>query len=372
MVDRHALLPPEATALEVALSEALDRSPELAPGVVALLDIKDDPSGGVVPYLINEYGLEEIEEFFPIRAETISEGLRWRRLVGTPEAVRVALRWIGYQARIVEHWVGRRRWNNFDFAFRLLPANDYPDLSRIAKIADISTPYRSRFRRGFVGYDVPALSADHNRLDGSLLDTESGHVLDPGGPLWSFGRSWEAQHLYTQAEGLALGNWLAPSSETPLSWSDLTVPWSSASFPWGAQSDAQRRTLLSGWFRGRDVRLCLREPGGSVIGYRRCRVVEPVRIKVGGPYVVADTTYEPTQNGDFLLVEAMTGFDDADGSVAATASLLVDGDLAPGMPAGRLWLDPDQMTGGVEIAVTPVSVSLRATVRDCFKFLVRF
>lgn len=372
MVERHALLPREATRLEVALSEALDRSAELAPGVAALLDIKGDPTGNIVPYLINEYGLEEIEEFFPVRADAISEGLRWRRLVGTPEAVRIALRWIGYQAAIIEQWVGRRRWNNFDFEFRHLPASDRPDLAHIAKIADISTPYRSRFRRGVIGYDAPALSADHDRLDCAMLDTESGHALEAGGPLWSFGRSWDVDHTYTEAEGLALGNWLAPGSETPLLWQDLSFPWLSASFPWGAQSEAQRRSLLSGWFRGRVVRLCLRGPNGAVIGYRRCRAVEPVRIKVGGPYTVAETTYEPTPNGDFLYVEAMTSFGENEGVLATTASLVVGGVLAPGIPVGRLRLGPDDLSGALEFAAAPVSIPLRPTVRDRFKYLVRF
>lgn len=372
MSNRHALLPREATALEIAFSETMDRAPELAAGVKAVQDVKDSPTGTALPFLISEYGLEEIEEFFPVPADAIPEGIRWRRLVGTPEAVRLALRWIGYRAAIIDQWVGRRRWNTFQFLFPTLPQSDRPDLSRIEKIADISTPFRSRFRRGVFGYDAPAASADHDRYDASMLDAESGHALHAGGPLWSFGRERDLTHLYTEAEGTALGNWLAPSGDVPLKWLDLTFPWSSAAFPWGAQSESLRRVRLSGWFRGRAVRLCLRNQAGAVIGYRSCRALSPVRIKNGGPYMVGGTGYEPSIEGDFLYAEALTGFGDADGVTAATASLAVGGTLAPGVPAGRLWLRPGDLTGAVEFASAAVSIPLRPTVRDKFKFLVRF
>ena len=56
--ERHALLPPQATKLEVAMSQTMDRTPELVPGLDALRDLKDTPSAAVVPFLIAEYGLD--------------------------------------------------------------------------------------------------------------------------------------------------------------------------------------------------------------------------------------------------------------------------------------------------------------------------
>lgn len=372
MPERHALLPPQATPFEIALSETLDRSPVLLPGIEAVRDLKDAPDAAMVPFLIAEYGLEEIEEFFPVRSQAIEPGLAWRRLVGTPEAVRMALVWIGYQAAIEPQWFGRRRWNTFQFRFPTLPGNDAPDLAHVAKIAEISTPLRSHFRRGVFRYDVSAIEGDKGRLDDAMLERESGHALVDGGPLWSFGRTAQIEHTYSEADGIATGNWLEPTGDDPLAWEDMNFPWEVATFPWDAEGAASRRTILAGWFAGRTLYACLKDVAGAVIGYRRCRVVQPVRVKVGGPYTFGANAYEPRAAGEILYVEAMTEFGSVAGVTAASVSLVVDGAPAPGVKPGRLWLAPGELTGGAHFAETPVAIPLRATVRDQIKFLVRF
>lgn len=372
MSQRYALLPRDATKLEIAFSEAMDRTPELGPGIIALRDLKDSPAASVVPYLISEYGLEEIEEFFPVRALAIEPGLKWRRLVGTPEAVRMALTWIGYRAAIEDQWIGRRRWHTFQFRFPELPANDAADLARVAKIAEISTPLRSKFRRGVFQYDVPALDADSARLDGAMLEHESGIALDAGGPLWSFGRTREIERTYTQADGLALGNWLDPVGGASLKWNDMAFPWEAANFPWEAEADVTRRRVLAGWFAGRTLYMAFKDAAGAVIGYRRCKACRPVRVKLGGPYSFAGSPYEPFASGEILYVEAQTDFGAASGVTAKSVSLIDSAARAPGVPPGKLWLAPGEIIGGNSFAATPVSIPLRQTVRDQIKFLVRF
>lgn len=372
MSNRQALLPSNATALETALSEALDRTPELSPGIVALRGFKFDPNDSILPYLIIEYGLEEIEEFFPVRREIIAEGVAWRRLVGTPAAVHKALRWIGYQASIEEEWIGRRKWNTFQLRFPSLPAADRPDLERIEKIAEISTPLRSRFRRGVHLYDAGALIADYSRLDDCMIERESGVSITPAGTLWSFGRVHEIAHTLTEAEGLALGNWIEPTTETSLRWSDMTYPWQAATFPWSSQASTQRRSLMAGWFAGKSMHACLRDSGGSVIGYRKCRSSHAIRLKVGGPYSFGAESYEPINGGQMLYAEALTDFGDRFGVNTASVSLIVNADRALGVKPGKLWLDAGELIGGTEIAMSAISFPMRETVREQLKFLVRF
>lgn len=372
MSNRQALLPSNATALENALSEALDRTPELSPGIVALRGFKFDPNDSVVPYLIIEYGLEEIEEFFPVRREVIAEGVAWRRLVGTPAAVYMALRWIGYQASIEEEWVGRRKWNTFQLRFPTLPASDHPDLERIEKIAEISTPLRSRFRRGVHLYDAGALIGDFTRLDDSMLERESGIAITPAGTLWSFGRANEYGHFVSEAEGLELDNWIDPAFGVSLRWADMTYPWSAAAFPWSSHPAAQRRALLASWFVGKPVYACFRDKSGSVIGYRLCRAVRQVRQKTGGPYVFAANSYEPHATGTAVYVEALTDFEDADDIECGSVSLVIGSERIETVKPGKLWLSDGDLVGGVEFASKPLAVRLRKTVRERVSFLLEW
>lgn len=372
MLVRQALLPPQANRFEIALSETMDRTPELLPGLTALRDLKDTPPPSAVPFLIKEYGLEEIVEFFPIAALAIEPGLKWRRLIGTLEAVRMALVWIGYRAAMEDQWIGRRRWHTFQFRFPELPGADVPDLARVAKIADISTPFRSRFRRGVFAYDVGALDADTARLDSAILDHESGHALTEGGPLWSFGRTHRIDHTYTEADGLALGNWIEPSGAAPLRWMDMDFPWEAANFPWDAEGATQRRVALAAWFAGRTIHMRLKDSTGAVIGFRRCRAAQAVRAKADGPYAFGAETFEPAASGETLYVEAQTDFGLTGAKTATSAALIVGGVPAPGIKPGRLWLGPNDLTGGTAFAERPVTIPLRPTVRDQIKFLVRF
>lgn len=368
------LLPPNATPLEIAVEASVDRTTELDPGIVALRDLKDEPTADVAPFLMGEYGLEDIREFFPAAAfrDAIDEGLIWRRQVGTPEAVRRALAWVGYQATIEDQWIGRRRWHTFQFRFPALPGNDAPDLSHVGKIAEISTPLRSKFRRGYFQYDVTALAAESGRLDDAMLDVESGHALAAGGPLWSFGRTTQIEHLYTEDDGAALDNWIEPTGEDSLAWEAMGFPWSEAAFPWEADAAVSRRIVLAGWFGGKSVHACLRDIDGDVIGYCRCRAARIVRVKVGGPYTVGATSYEPVENGERFYAAARTPFGVAANVTARSVSLVVGGEPAAGFGPGAQWLGPGDLIGGAAFASTPVNLPLRATVRDHIQFLVRF
>jgi hypothetical protein len=373
------LLPINSTAWERAVADAAGYRPaieEAVPNVKRAKLIVRPPA--FLPFLHYEYGLRELAIYLPNPYELIDQGRAWQELRGTKPAIDLGLSWLGYEAELEENPTERNFWNAFSLIFTELPANDDPLLERIEGIASLSVPMRSKFRRGVHGYDVRALEGEYSRLDNAMLDWSSGIKATlgtrhfPEGAIWSFGRTHEIDHLYTETEGAALGNWLEPVEGDPLAWVEMTYPWIDATFPWAASAEVQRRALLAGWFAARPIYLALRDIEGATIGYRRCRAVRPVNASFGGAYSFAGTDYEPTPGGSRLYVEAMTDFENADAVDVAEVALLVDPDRAEGVPPGRLWLQPGDLSGGVEFAVTDISVPLRKTVRDRFKFLVRF
>lgn len=373
-----ALLPSNSTPLERAVADAMALPPPLLDGADAIATAKHvtRPSS-FLPFLHHEYGLSELAPYLPNPYALIDEGRRWQLVRGTVPAVELALSWLGMEAALEEAWPGRRFWNAYTLVFSSLPANDLPLLDRIENLADLSTPQRSRMKRGVHGYDVRALEADRGRLDHAQLDFDSGVKASrgtrhfPEAATWSFGRVHEHAHVYAEAEGLALDNWLPPA-EAPLPWLQIGWPWLDWATPWGTEPFVERAAALAGWFLPRRIYLVLRDGAGAVIGYRRARAVRRVAAADDGVHAFGGNRFSPSAAGTALYVEAMTQFEDADGDTAAEAGLLVEPTLAWGVPPGRLWLRPGDLSGGVEIATHAIDVPLRRTVRDRFKIMVSF
>ncbi len=357
-------------AIETSLAERWDA---LGAGVDAIARAKHitrPPS--FLPYLVYEYGLGELTPYVPNLYNLLDEGIAWQRVRGTPNAVARGLGWIGYAAAIEDAWHGRNYWNSYQLRFTTLPGSDDPDLERIEGIATLSVPKRSQLRRGVFQYDAGALIGDGSRLDDSLLERESGIAITEAGTLWSFGRTTEIEHTLTEAEGVAIGNWIEIPAEGGLPWVEMTYPWVTATFPWAATAATARKALMSAWFETHPLYLTLRDSDGLVIGHRRCRASRPVILQFAGAYTVAGSSYQPIAGGTIAYIEAMTDFGDAADVVAAAIQLTVGASPADGIPPGRLWLEKNDLIGGSAIAVTPVSIPLRATVRDQFKILMRF
>lgn len=374
-----SLLPPSSSAVERAIEHSISFSPAAHGAIVGINQAKlitRPPS--FLPFLAYEYGLDELRELIANPYDLIDLGRQWQAIRGTVPAIDMVLGWLGLAAATEEAWTGRAFWNAFQLRFSTLPASDGELLGRIERGVSASVPLRSKFRRGVYLYDVPALEADRGRLDASHLDWDSGVRATAGtryfpeAAKWSFGRTHEIEHFYTEAEGLALDNWIEEVEGESLAWELMDYPWETADFPWETSAEIARRILLAGWFVGRRMHLVLRDANDAIIGYRRCRAVRPVApAGAGSPYNFDGSNYQPSSAGERLFVEAMTDFEDADGVSAASVALLV-GAEAVGVPAGRLWLEPGALSGGVEIAVHEIAVPLRRTVRDRFKIMLRF
>lgn len=369
-----AVLPENATPFEVALAQGMVPAAAIGSSINALRRVKMvSPRPSMLPFLVYEYGLGELTPYVPNIYDLIDQGVRWQRLRGTLSAVAIGLAWVGYAAAIEPAWTGRAWWNSFQLRFDSLPAADAPDLVRIEGITRLSVPKRSQLRRGVHGYDVGAVELDETRLDGAMLDFESGTVVTAAGTVWSFGRTHEFEHTLTQTEGEAIGNWLDPVETAPLLWVDLDeLLWIDADFLWVDDPEAQRRAILAGWFSNKSPYVRLSDDAGSVIGYRRCRAVRQVEAAFEGAYSHGGVDYSPKQAGGILYAEALTQFDDAADVECATLALMVGGEITGGAKPAQLWLSPAQYSGGEAIAVQAVNIPMRRTVREQIKILMRF
>lgn len=330
-----------------------------------------DRPASFLPFIIYEYGLDILQPYVPDLSALIIEGVQWERVRGTPQAVALALRWVGYTAQIVPHKTTRAYWNSFQLYFTELPRYDEPDLARIEGVVGLSVPVRSQFRRGVFGYDATAMILDGGRLDGALLDFESGTTYRDGKTLWSFGRLTQIQHVLTEDEGEGMGNWLPPAEDDSTPWITMNYPWVTANVMWAANAAVQRAALMAAYFRSRTAYMEFLNSSGQTIGYRKCKVAQ-VRSMTGGPYSVSGTPYSISNSGPFVYFEARTDFGDAQDVTAASVRLVVNPVLKSGVPTGRLWLGPDDIVSGNRFAQNSINLDMRKTVRQQVKILLRF
>lgn len=180
------LLPPNATALERALSVSTDLLTRLAGDAEALASFKTDPADSLLPWLIWEYGLGELLPYLPEPRRAIAEGIRWQRLRGTPAALTTALSWIGATATVEQETPG------IHFAeFQFDPGqvlDDDGSIANLIAIARLSAPARSRLSRIYHGWDLRRLVLDESRLGEALLSDHSGVFWRDGQTKLSFGR----------------------------------------------------------------------------------------------------------------------------------------------------------------------------------------
>lgn len=365
------LLPGNATRLERLLSETADPIRTLADLYDGIDTVWRNPTAPFLPFLVWQYGLGELAPYLPNLYELIDEGIRWQRERGTVAAIRRALGWLGYDATIEEEPARRRRWNRFQIALDRVRDADAPDLSRINGVVDLSPPWRSKFYRGFRGHDVRAAECSYRRLSGALLSAHSGVRIEVDRAKWSFGRSHDLVGAFSQADLVALGVWLAPSTTPPGPWTNDTRVWSTIAEPWFSVDAQTRIDLMAGGIVGRTCHVRLSD-GAGVIGYRRA-ILRRVRPAPGGEYSVAGSTYSAAPGVlTAVLARARTDFGDGAGRTATSAALVFDLATVDAVPPGTLWLSPGEVSGGIAVTARTVSIPLGATVRETLSFLLTF
>jgi hypothetical protein len=363
------LLPASSTLFERALSEATDQTAKLSGAIVSLHGIKLSPTPTMLPYLVYEYGLGELTPFVPNLYELLNEGVAWTRVRGTPAALARALGWLNYTAEIEEAPIRRARWNLFQLHLDRI-RDDEADLDPIEGVAELSTPLRSLFWRGFHGYDVRALEYGRGRWSGNLYGAFSGARIREGGAKWSFGRPYSFDHEMTEADLVALGVWIEPTGDAEPAWLDIEWP----DVPWNSFSGDGRSSVMLLTVPAGTAWACFRDPEGDVIGYRRARVQHRVSVDAEGPLEFGGLRYAPAATGaEMMLVEVLTDFGDGFGSTAASVSFVLAGVPADPARPGALWLGPGELDAVLpEVASTPIDIEFGRTVRERVRILLRF
>jgi phage tail P2-like protein len=182
---RLDLLPKNATGLERTLSQSIDRMEDLQPGVAALRGFKHTPPPALLPFLIWEYGLQDVALYVPDFAEVIVEGIAFQRLRGTLASIHRALNWIGRDGTVEEVSPHLVKWWWFQLH---LPGQERNTsfVTDIIGLVNSAKPVRSTLARITAGYDVRGFRLNASRLNGGgLLNSWSGVQRRDGEPVLS-------------------------------------------------------------------------------------------------------------------------------------------------------------------------------------------
>lgn len=349
---RQHLLPLNSTPLERAVSETLDRTPELPDGTEALHAFKYRlPNDSILPWLVLEYGLGPITPYFASLADVVAHGIPWSRVKGTPKAIEQALDWLGYAyTTLDEAPTRRRRWHLFGLELDRFWDRE-SDLDIIEAVGRLSQPARSEFFRGWNGYDVRGLEWSYSRLGDSMIGDSSGVRLHDGGVKWSFGRVHEmpgSSTDLTMRQLEDLGVWTMPTGSGALGWG--AFPWDTPGLTWNSSGAETWAQVVSTGLLPKSCWMKLMRADGTVIGYRRARAWHAVVPSAAGVYRVGSSRYDVSPTGKSrLYVEAMTDFGEGDGEQPVQWSVVIGGAMPVGARPGAMWLAGDVLVGGIEI-----------------------
>ncbi|WP_353278843.1 phage tail protein [Wolbachia endosymbiont (group A) of Udea olivalis] len=176
------LLPLNATKQEKALVDAIDY--KVDPNCIRgfKFSLKEE----TLPWIIEEYGLEEILRWVKDRRKAVVEGVKFQRLRGTPASLKIALKWANIEdITIIEEPPGKHFFE-LQIGIKDVPNDFFVDA--VVELAKLSLPARSRLMRIFNDhYNVDRFILDESFF-GSLLSDYSGRKVEKDGPVLSFGR----------------------------------------------------------------------------------------------------------------------------------------------------------------------------------------
>lgn len=177
-----SLLPPNATKQEQALVNAIDYKVDPS----RIRGFKFSLGEKILPWLIEEYELGEILRWVKDKRRAIVEGVKFQRLRGTPESLKIALKWANIEdIKIIEEPPGKHFFE-LQVGIKEVPNDFFVDA--VVELAKLSLPVRSRLMRIFNDYyNVQRFILDES-LFGDLLSDYSGVKIEKDGPVLSFGR----------------------------------------------------------------------------------------------------------------------------------------------------------------------------------------
>lgn len=325
------LLPPNATGAERAFSKAGDLFDRMdQAGIAGMRGFKfTGTPAAFYPFLVYEYGLGSVSAYHASHADLIAEGIDWQRSRGTPAAILRALGWIGYGVpALVDLYPSRRFWTRYMIDMGELPpaGEEDPVLYDAEYLAGLSDPARSRFVRGFSGYDVRALQWGDGAWGDTIWGDDSGVRMPDGDVKWSHGRDHSGSVALTAAQKTEL--LLDIQDGDILTWTDL--PWNAPGVTWNGVTDA---ALLKAWLVERmPAYIGFYDAADEPIGYRRAISLKDV------------TDQNPPVAGtSYLEATCRTGFGEGFGSVAAAVRVLFHARPADASKPGRLWLEPGEI-----------------------------
>ncbi|MBA8769799.1 phage tail protein [Wolbachia pipientis] len=173
---------PNATKQEKALVEAIDYKVDHG----CIRGFKFSPGEKVLPWIVEEYGLEEILRWAKEKRRAIKEGVEFQRLRGTPASLKIALKWASIDdITIIEEPPGKHFFE-LQIGIKDVPNDFFVDA--VVELAKLSLPARSRLVRLFNDhYNIGRFILDESFF-GSLLSDYSGTKIEKDGPVLSFGR----------------------------------------------------------------------------------------------------------------------------------------------------------------------------------------
>ncbi|WP_250294735.1 phage tail protein [Wolbachia endosymbiont of Oedothorax gibbosus] len=176
------LLPPNATKQEKGLVEAIDYKVDPS----RIRGFKFSLGEKILPWLVEEYGLEEILRWAKDKRRAIKEGVEFQRLRGTPASLKIALKWANIEdITIIEEPPGKHFFE-LQVGIRDVPNDFFVDA--VVELAKLSLPARSRLMRIFNDYYNAQRFILDESLFGDLLSDYSGVKIEKDGPVLSFGR----------------------------------------------------------------------------------------------------------------------------------------------------------------------------------------
>lgn len=196
------ILPISASTVQRDLDQSIGPAQQTHNTVASIPGIKYNPPDFMLPWLIWEYGLEQLLPYLADPRLAIREGVRWQRVRGTPASLTMALGWLGLNDTNIESEIPGEHFYQYQVETGRIVKNT--ELENVRAVAGFSAPLRARLSRLYHGFDVRHLVLDHSEY-GALLSNYSGIRKDS--LVLSFGRQHDS---LTTLDGIQVGSAAQP------------------------------------------------------------------------------------------------------------------------------------------------------------------